>query len=216
MEDNSTQDTARLAAEQKPHLHREVLHAWQSLSRVPLEGTVLEELACARCGGLSRSHAAPVLALLLNLPVMQVSHYYSYCSLTAGMRAYGSVPNDLVCVQGRSGVSHVREGASVEQALKAHFTREVIQDVTCSRCSLKATLQQQEAAADIDASSPELQRLRSLVHARCSLPTATLRSWRQHAGLIWRPQRTPLVKRTSIARPPEVCPPCLHDLVIPT
>ena len=59
VEDNSTQDTARLAAEQKPHLHREVLHAWQSLSRVPLEGTVLEELACARCGGLSRSHAAP-------------------------------------------------------------------------------------------------------------------------------------------------------------
>ena len=108
-------------------------------------------------------------------------------------------------VQGRRGTLLVRDGASVEQALKAHFAWEVIQDVTCSRCSLKATVQQHAAAAGTDA-SPELQRLRSLVHARCSLPDCDFEALADAAGLMWQPQRTPLVKRLSIARPPEVCP----------
>jgi hypothetical protein len=49
-----------------------LLHAWLALSRVPLEGMVLEELACARCQGLSQSHATTMLALPLNLPTTQV------------------------------------------------------------------------------------------------------------------------------------------------
>ena len=74
-QDNS-QDTTDVCTQQAPKApaHGDLLQEWQSVSRVPLEGTLLEELACARCRGLSRTHAAPMLALLLNLPTVQVPH----------------------------------------------------------------------------------------------------------------------------------------------
>ena len=99
----------------------------------------------------------------------------------------------------------VREGATLEAALKLHFEREVIQDVTCTRCSLKATLQQANGAATA-ASSEAVQRLRALLAAQCPLPDCDWGALAAAAGLFWQPRGAPLVKRTSIARPPEVCP----------
>jgi hypothetical protein len=94
----------------------------------------------------------------------------------------------------------VRDGVDVEAALKLHFGREVIQDVTCARCSLKATLQQADGAAG----SAEVQRLRGLLAAQCPLPDCDWEALAVAAGLFWQPRGAPLVKRTSIARPPEV------------
>ena len=51
----------------------EIYEAWQLVSRVPLEGLLLEEFACMRCRGASLSHVTPCLALPLPLRTAQVA-----------------------------------------------------------------------------------------------------------------------------------------------
>ena len=52
--------------------HEALVHAWQRVSRLPLEGALLEEMACIRCGSPSVSHVTPCLALALPLRTAQV------------------------------------------------------------------------------------------------------------------------------------------------
>jgi hypothetical protein len=67
--------------------HEGLVQAWQRVSRVPLEGTLLEEVACMRCRGASLSHVTPCLALPLPLRTAQVAthivengtHRYACC-----------------------------------------------------------------------------------------------------------------------------------------
>lgn len=69
---SSSQPDSPAAMRDAEDTSTDVLHAWQALSRVPLEGTLLEELACVRCRGALPSHVQPMLALPLTLPTMQV------------------------------------------------------------------------------------------------------------------------------------------------
>ena len=97
----------------------------------------------------------------------------------------------------------VSPGASLQEALTAHCCREVIRDAACTRCSLKATLSQvpESAAA---ATSAAMQRLQGLLRAGCPLPDCDFEVLAAAAGLAWQERRGPLLKRTLIARPPEV------------
>lgn len=49
-----------------------VLAAWRAVRRAPLEGTLLQEIGCARCGAALGCHVSAMLALSLPLPTQEV------------------------------------------------------------------------------------------------------------------------------------------------
>ena len=115
-------------------------------------------------------------------------------------------------MQGPRGVC-LRPGASLEQALAAHFSREVIYGAACSRCSLRATV----LHAPDTPRSTAVQQLHSLLRTCCPLPECNLECSADAAGLAWKQNSAPLLKRACIARPPEVGhlliqEPCLEGL----
>ncbi|GAB4817390.1 hypothetical protein N2152v2_004436 [Parachlorella kessleri] len=137
------------------------------------EGSLASELQCLRCRHHFASQVTPFLALPLSIP------------LAPGRNAFG----------------HARAAhrASLEGCLQQYLGYEALQGVTCTRCSLQASLE----AAEADRLNHKLVSLReALWRDALFIESDTYQQAVQGAGLEWVGRSGPVAKRHVLARLP--------------